>query len=279
MTAPVVRTVAELRERVREWRAAGHTVGLVPTMGGLHDGHLALARRSVEACGRTVGTIFVNPRQFGPAEDFEAYPRDEARDLGLFGGVGVDLAFAPGVDEVYPAGFSTSVHVAGLGDVLEGEHRPGFFTGVATVVTKLLAQALPDTAFFGEKDFQQLQVIKRLARDLDLPTAIEPVETVREDDGLALSSRNVYLSGDERRIAPALYQALTAVSRTTAGGGDADAACEAEAAGLLEKGFYRVDYLTVRDAETLEAWTPGRPGRVLAAARLGRTRLIDNVAL
>ena len=200
-----VRTIADLRARVQGWRGAGQRIGLVPTMGALHAGHVSLVKNSVARCDRTVVTLFVNPTQFGPKEDFSVYPRDEARDAALVAAEGADLLFAPGVDEVYPGGHSTKVHVGGLGDVLEGEYRPGFFTGVATVVTKLLLQALPDEAFFGEKDYQQLQVIKKLIRDLDVPVTATGVATVRESDGLALSSRNAYLTPAERATAPVLH--------------------------------------------------------------------------
>ena len=188
-----VRRVVDLRARLRSWRAQGETVGLVPTMGGLHEGHLSLVRASLAAAGRTVVTLFVNPAQFGEGEDFDDYPRDEAADAGLLAGLGAHLLFAPEGDEIYPQGHVTRVSVPGIGDRLEGEFRPDFFTGVATVVSKLLIQALPDMAFFGEKDYQQLRVITQLARDLDIPTDILGVATVREDDGLALSSRNAYL--------------------------------------------------------------------------------------
>ena len=198
----IVRTVVDLRARVQAWRREGETVGLVPTMGVLHEGHLSLVRRSRAATTRTIATLFVNPKQFGPNEDFSVYPRDEASDAGKLADVGADLLFAPGIEEMYPAGSVTQVSVPQIGDVLEGEFRPGFFTGVATVVTKLLLQSLPDVAVFGEKDFQQLQVIRRLVADLDIPARIEGGPTVREEDGLAMSSRNAYLSEDQRRMAP-----------------------------------------------------------------------------
>ncbi len=280
----IVRTAGQLRLRLDGWRRDGHAIGLVPTMGGLHEGHLALVRRSAEATARTVATLFVNPKQFGPGEDFETYPRDEERDVRLFAGAGAHLVYAPGVEEIYPPGAVTQVSVPGLGDMLEGQCRPGFFTGVATVVAKLFAQAMPDRAFFGEKDFQQLQVIRRMAADLNFPIAIEGVPTVRQDDGLALSSRNAYLSKDERKIAPALYGTIRAVAeRVAAGGGPAEEAARGERR-LLEAGFAAVDYLTVRDALTLQPvpelfGDSGAPARVLAAARLGDTRLIDNVAV
>ncbi|MBL6932339.1 MAG: pantoate--beta-alanine ligase [Rhodospirillales bacterium] len=273
-----VRTVDELRKIVRGWRAEGLSMGLVPTMGALHAGHMALAARSLETTDRTIATLFVNPKQFGEGEDLESYPRDEQTDSDKLGQAGVHLLFAPDVDQMYPANFSTGVSVGGLGDVLEGTYRPGFFDGVATVVSKLLNQAGADRAFFGEKDYQQLQVITRMARDLNIPTVIEGVATIREEDGLALSSRNVYLSAEERRAAPVLYQTLMQVaSRVKAG----DDIIELENWGreqVLAVGFSSVDYLSVHDAETLEAFGErSRPGRVLVAAKLGRARLIDNV--
>lgn len=281
MPAPglaTVRSAADLRARTADWRAAGETIALVPTMGALHEGHLSLIRKARTLGERVIVTLFVNPTQFGPNEDFDVYPRDEARDAELVRKLGASLLFAPAVDEMYPDGSVTMVSVPGLGDMLEGKHRPGFFTGVATVVSKLLIQALPDVALFGEKDYQQLQVIKRLVHDLHIPVTVVGCPTVREADGLALSSRNAYLSAEERAVAPALARVLHAVAAQAHAGADAAAAAEAGARTLLEAGFASVDYLTVRDAETLEDW-PGmfRPGRVLAAAHLGRTRLIDNV--
>tara|TARA_R110000868_G_scaffold71376_1_gene209123 strand:+ start:1828 stop:2682 length:855 start_codon:yes stop_codon:yes gene_type:complete len=275
-----VRTIADLRARVQGWRGAGQRIGLVPTMGALHAGHVSLVKNSVTRCDRTVVTLFVNPTQFGPKEDFSVYPRDEARDAALVAAEGADLLFAPGVDEVYPGGHSTKVHVGGLGDVLEGEYRPGFFTGVATVVTKLLLQALPDEAFFGEKDYQQLQVIKKLIRDLDVPVTATGVATVRESDGLALSSRNAYLTPAERATAPILHGTLAQVAEQV-GRGEDPRAQETWAKEQLERaGFWQVDYVTVRDAVTLdEAPDASQPARVLAAAWLGKARLIDNVAV
>jgi pantoate--beta-alanine ligase len=278
----VVRTVAALRLRLGDWRADGGTVALVPTMGALHAGHGALIDAARRVADRVIVSVFVNPTQFGPDEDFAAYPRDEGRDAAFCDERGADLMFAPAVAEMYPNGFATSVHVAGLTEGLCGAFRPGHFDGVATVVAKLLIQAAPDTALFGEKDFQQLAVVRRLARDLDLGTAILGVPTVREADGLAVSSRNAYLSADERRIAPALNRALRNAATRIAGGGDATAACDAARQHLLTAGFTSVDYVACVDAETLApvaAIDAARPARVLAAARLGRTRLIDNVAV
>ena len=275
-----VRTIADLRARVAAWRADGLRVGLVPTMGALHAGHIALVKQSVQACDKTVVTLFVNPAQFGPNEDFAVYPRDEARDAAMVAAEGADLLFAPGVDEVYPGGHSTKVHVDGLGDVLEGEFRPGFFTGVATVVTKLLLQSLPDEAFFGEKDYQQLQVIKKLIRDLDIPVTATGVATVREKDGLALSSRNAYLTPEERAQAPVLHGTLAQVAEQVGRGEDPRAQEQWAREQLERAGFWQVDYVTGRDAATLEeANGASKPARVLAAAWLGKARLIDNVAV
>ncbi len=275
-----VRTVAELRARVKEWRDGGAAVGLVPTMGALHEGHLSLARHAQTIADKTVATIFVNPKQFGENEDFGVYPRTEERDGELLASVGTDLLFAPAVGEMYPEGSATQVSVPGIGDVLEGEHRPGFFSGVATIVVKLLLQALPDVAVFGEKDYQQLQVIKRFARDLDIPVRIEGAPTVREADGLAMSSRNAYLNEEERAIAPALNRAIIAVADAARAGGDIRAAESKAMAEVLDAGFKSVDYLCVRDAESLEPVDDvRRPARVLAAAWLGGARLIDNVGV
>lgn len=275
-----VRSVADLRGRVRDWRRQELSIGLVPTMGALHEGHMALTGRSVETMDRTIATLFVNPKQFGEGEDLETYPRDEQADKKKLEAAGVHVLFAPDVAEMYPTGFATGVRVGGLGDILEGAYRPGFFDGVATVVCKLLNQAGADRAFFGEKDFQQLQVIKRLAQDLNISTLIEGVPTIREADGLALSSRNVYLTPDERQAAPVLFKTISDVARRVR---DGEPIADLEAWGrdqVLAVGFSTVDYLSVHDAETLEPY-PGnaRPGRVLTAAKLGRARLIDNVAV
>ncbi len=273
-----VRTVAALRETVAAWRQAGDRIGLVPTMGALHEGHLALVRAARADCDRVVATLFVNPAQFGPNEDYTSYPRDEGDDAAKFAALGVDLLFAPDVDEMYPEGFATAVTVSRVSEGLCDDHRPGHFEGVATVVAKLLLQALPDRAYFGEKDYQQLQVIKRLAADLDIPVAIEGVPTVRDADGLALSSRNAYLSPDERAVAARLNQILDAVGAAVAAGASAADEASRGRAALIEAGFDSVDYLEVRDAETLApVEQPTRPARVLAAARIGRTRLIDNM--
>ncbi|MEE8623099.1 MAG: pantoate--beta-alanine ligase [Alphaproteobacteria bacterium] len=276
-----VRTGAALRRRIAAWRAAAASVGLVPTMGGLHGGHLALIQAARAGCDRVVATIFVNPKQFGPAEDFDSYPRDEAADARALAANGVDLLYAPAEDEVYPQGFATRVSVSGVTEGLCGAFRPGFFDGVATVVCKLLLQALPDVAYFGEKDYQQLQMVRRMVADLGIPVAITPVATVREADGLALASRNAYLSDEERRIAPELYRVLKAVAgRLERNQGRVAELVEWGRSELKRAGFGRIDYLEVCDAETLEpVETVERPARALAAAWLGKARLIDNVAV
>ena len=275
-----VRTVSELRARIAAWRGDGHSVGLVPTMGGLHEGHLSLVRLSLQQTDRTCVTLFVNPKQFGEGEDFDVYPRNETADAMMLAAEGAHLLYAPEVSEMYPQGSSAQVSVSGLGDILEGEFRPGFFTGVATVVTKLLLQSMPDTAFFGEKDYQQLLVIRRLVRDLNIPVGVAGGPIVREADGLALSSRNAYLTPDERQTAPVLFKTLTEMAATISSGRPIQEQQEKAVAALAGAGFGPVDYVTVRDAETLAPLgAPGRPARILAAAKLGRTRLIDNVAL
>jgi pantoate--beta-alanine ligase len=275
----IVRTVEALRRRVAEWRRRGERVALVPTMGALHEGHLALVRAAQDAAPRTIVSIFVNPTQFGPNEDFAAYPRGEAADIAKLREVGADLVFVPSVGEMYPPGFSTTVAVAGVTEGLCGPYRPGHFAGVATIVLKLLLQALPEIALFGEKDYQQLQVIRRLVRDLDVPVGIAGVPTVREADGLALSSRNVYLSPAERRVAPTLARVLRTIAGRLAAEPGAASRELAEGRRALEAaGFAPIDYLELRDAETLQpVERVERPARVLAAAWLGRTRLIDNM--
>ena len=277
----VCRTIAELRERIAEWRRADETVGLVPTMGALHDGHLQLVRRARADCRRTVVTLFVNPTQFGPHEDLAAYPRDEAGDRDKLALVGVDLLFVPDVAEMYPPGFATTVSVGGLTEHLCGPHRPGHFAGVATIVAKLLLQALPDAAYFGEKDFQQLQVIRRLTRDLDIPTRIVGVPTVRDANGLALSSRNRYLSSSERAMAIALPRTLETMARRLAAAPAEVADAVAWGRDQLQgAGFSKIDYVEVCEAETLQPVTEVKGAcRVFAAAWIGRTRLIDNMPI
>lgn len=275
------RTVGELRAFVARWCRAGDTIGLVPTMGSLHEGHLQLVRQARAECKRIVVSLFVNPTQFGANEDLAAYPRDEAGDREKVDRLGVDLLFAPDVVEMYPPGFATTVGVGGLTDHLCGPHRPGHFAGVATVVAKLLLQSQADSAYFGEKDFQQLQVIRRLTRDLDIPTRIVGVPTVRDADGLALSSRNRYLAAGERAIAAALPRTLEAIARRLAAApADVAEAISWGRAQLRDAGFTKVDYVEVADAETLRPVAAvERSCRVFAAAWIGRTRLIDNMPI
>ncbi len=275
----VVRSVAEMREIVAGWRKVGESVSLVPTMGALHDGHMSLVHAVSEKADRSIASIFVNPTQFSPSEDFAVYPRDEARDLSMLEAAGVDLVFTPEMTQMYREGHRTKVEVQELSQLLEGETRPHFFIGVATVVAKLLIQAMPDIAIFGEKDYQQLCVIRSMARDLDLPVEILGGATVRESDGLAMSSRNTYLTNAERTLAPRLHHEITSVATRVAKGDSIEIACEDAANELDSAGFNAVDYVAVCDAETLEPATGGRPMRVLAAAWLGKTRLIDNVAV
>src|SRR6266576_2144517 len=243
----VARTLTALRDAVAGWRKQQERIALVPTMGALHRGHLALVEAARRHCERVVASLFVNPKQFGPREDFAAYPRNEAADLAKFSEAGVDLVFAPTVEEMYPAGFVTTVRVAGIGDDLEGAHRPGHFDGVATVVSKLLLQCLPDAAYFGEKDYQQLLVVRRLARDLDIPVRIEGVPTVREADGLALSSRNAYLSPQERRIAPNLARVLQRIAAALSAEPGAVARETARGVADFESAGFAVEYLEIRE--------------------------------
>ena len=275
----IASTIADLRARLAVARKAGERIGLVPTMGALHEGHLNLVEQTKSRCGLTVVSIFVNPTQFGPNEDFARYPRTFDSDCAKLAGM-ADVVFAPSVAEMYPEGFATRIEVGGPALGLESDFRPHFFSGVATVVAKLLIAVMPDEATFGEKDYQQLLVIRRLSTDLGLPIEILPGETVREPDGLAMSSRNAYLSSTEQKIASQLNRILRDVAKKVQQG---DAVGLAETSGrdaLLGAGFSSVDYLAVRDAETL---TPienlARPARVLAAAKVGTTRLIDNMAV
>jgi pantoate--beta-alanine ligase len=277
----LARTVADLRSHAALWRRTGGSIGLAPTMGALHAGHRALLDTARRECEHVIASIFVNPKQFGPGEDFAAYPRSATADLDLLSAAGADLVYLPALEEVYPPGFATTVTVGGLSEELCGRHRPGHFDGVATVVAKLLLQALPDAAYFGEKDYQQLLVIRRLARDLDIPVRIAAVPTVREADGLALSSRNAYLSPRERQIAPVLARVLREIAATLAREPEAVARELARGSAALEGAGFAVEYLELRDAETLAALASAgaAPARVFAAVRLGRTRLIDNMPL
>jgi pantoate--beta-alanine ligase len=277
---PVVRTVAALRAQVSAWKREGLRVAMVPTMGALHEGHLSLVRLGNEKADRTVASIFVNPAQFAPHEDFDAYPRGEDRDATLLAAAGCALLFAPTVGEMYPDGFATTVNVAtGVSEPLEGVSRPHFFGGVATVVSKLLNQCRPDVAIFGEKDYQQLLVIKRMARDLDLGVEIVGGPTSREADDLAMSSRNAYLSPEEREASAALPAAMAAAVGWLREGQAAEGVEGRVKAILAEAGFGKIDYVEVRDGETLDRLGPGpvsAGARVFVAAWMGKTRLIDN---
>ena len=277
------RTVLELRDALKSERRAGHTIGLVPTMGFFHEGHLSLIRRARQQCGFVVVSLFVNPAQFGPGEDLAGYPRDEARDLALARAEGVDLVFAPPVEEVYPAGFASAVEVGGLTDTLEGDPRQRgreHFRGVTTLVAKLLNMVGPDAAFFGQKDAQQALVIRKLVRDLDFEVRIEVCPTVRDADGLALSSRNTYLSPSDREQALALGRALRAAETLVAGGEVDRSAILAVARNELAAGGIEPDYLELRSATDLAPVERVNGSTLLAvAARVGRARLIDNTVL
>ena len=274
-----VRDLAGLRDAVAAFRAEGATIALVPTMGALHAGHMALIEAARRPGTKVIASIFVNPKQFGPNEDLARYPRREAADARLLADHGCDLLWAPPVEVMYPEGFATNVTVTGVSDGLDGAARPGHFDGVATVVTKLFNQTRADIAYFGEKDFQQLAVIRRFVADLDMAIEIVGVPTQRDDDGLALSSRNIYLDEEQRAKAVALPRALGVAARSIARGDDPEGAL-AEARGALVAAGFEVDYVALADAETLaESPAADRPRRLLAAARMGTTRLIDNVAV
>lgn len=274
------RRLIGVRAALRDLRADGGTVALVPTMGALHKGHIALVAHARELADHVVASIFVNPTQFGEGEDFDAYPRTEEEDAAKLEAAGCALLWAPHPEEVYPAGFSTTISLTGVTEGLCGASRPGHFDGVATVVAKLFNQIRPDYALFGEKDYQQLALIRRMARDLDFEVDVVGVPTVREADGLALSSRNAYLTTDERDRAVALPEALAETAAAILRGEPAADAIIAAKAKLFEAGFATVDYIELRDAETLEpVETAERPARLLAAARIGKTRLIDNIAV
>lgn len=277
----VIRDVPSLRQMQGIWRRAGESVGLVATMGALHKGHMALVAAAREECARVIVTIFVNPTQFGPKEDLDAYPDTFDADLQLVREAGADVVFAPTRDVMYPEGFATTVKVAGLTDMLCGQTRPGHFDGVTQVVTKLFNLGQADRAYFGQKDWQQLAVVRQLARDLNFPTEVVGIPTVRAADGLALSSRNAYLTEEERAIAPGLYKALRDAAARIAKGHGASGVCYAAAKDVLGLGFKTVDYLECRDAQTLQIVETPKPGtaRVFVAAKLGGARLIDNVSV
>ena len=277
---PILRTVADLRARVRAWKREGATLGVVPTMGALHDGHLSLVRAAQRDCDRVIVTIFVNPKQFNNPDDLAKYPRTETADAALLAPLGVDVVFAPDADQVYPDGFATFVRVTGISERLEGLHRPGHFDGVATVVAKLFGMTLADRAYFGEKDWQQLQIVRRMVADLNIPTEVVACPTIREADGLARSSRNTRLSSEARAVASALPREMSGAARAMRTGMPVPQALAAATAGLLAAGFERVDYMDLCNAETL-LWIDrvDGPARLLAAAWVGGVRLIDTIAV
>jgi pantoate--beta-alanine ligase len=280
MKPKLVRTVAALRRETAKWRKDGLTYAVVPTMGALHEGHLTLVREGLKRADRVMATIFVNPRQFAANEDLSRYPRDEEGDLKKLGCAGAHLVFAPLPDEVYGEGFSTTVSLNGPAKVgLEDKFRPQFFDGVATIVAKLFIQSGADFAMFGEKDYQQLIVVTQMAKDLDIPVKVVGIPTIREPDGLAMSSRNNYLSETERLEATAIYRALERAAEKIRAGADLQAATRAARRSLGRQGF-KVDYVAARNARTLAVpKRAGEPLRLIAAAWLGKTRLIDNVAV
>ncbi|WP_298292204.1 pantoate--beta-alanine ligase [uncultured Litoreibacter sp.] len=280
MTPPIIRKRSALRDLATRWKRSGETVGVVPTMGALHQGHLSLVRAAKKECDRVIVTVFVNPKQFNSPEDYENYPRTEEEDARKLTPFEVDAVYAPDGAEIYPDGFATTVSVSGLTDALCGAHRPGHFDGVATVVTKLFTQSMADRAYFGEKDYQQLQVVTRLSADLDLGTAVVPCPTIREEDGLAMSSRNLLLSDRARTWAPELNRAMEEMADGLLRGGDFET-LKTEAISRIDRaGFTEVEYLELRSADTLELLqTADRPARLLAAAWLAGVRLIDNIAV
>ena len=280
-TVKISRTLKDLRRQVTKWREGGKSVALVPTMGALHAGHLSLVKLAKKKADRVVVSIFVNPAQFAATEDLARYPRDEAGDIKKLATVDADLVWAPVLAKMYPAGFSTRIVPGATSEDLEGTIRPHHFAGVATVCCKLFSQVTPDIAIFGEKDYQQLCVLKQMARDLNLPLKILGAATEREKDGLAMSSRNSYLSDEERKIAPALHATISELAIAVSKGADVQSSLVNAKRKLFSAGFAAVDYVDVRAVETLEPYaaSPGAKLRVLAAVRLGKTRLIDNVAV
>lgn len=274
----ILRTVAELRTRVRGWKKDGLQVGVVPTMGALHEGHMSLVRAAKRGCDRVIVTIFVNPMQFNSPDDLTKYPRTEDTDAALLANEGVDILFAPAPEDVYPEGFATRILIAGVTAPLEGEKRPGHFEGVATVVAKLFGMTRADRAYFGQKDWQQLQVVKRLVADLNIPVEVVGCETIREADGLAMSSRNVRLDPLSRAQAPALYRIMGKTAAQIRDGADVAASLARAAEDLRQAGFAEIEYLELRTAAMLEPATSlDQPARLLAAAWIGGVRLIDNI--
>ena len=275
----LITTVADLRQQVAAWKAKGEIVGVVPTMGALHAGHLSLVHAARSGCDRVIVTIFVNPTQFNSAQDLALYPKTEAEDAALLSPLGVDAIFAPAPEEVYPVDFASQIAVFGVADPLEGALRPGHFAGVATVVAKLFALTQAERAYFGEKDWQQVQVVRRMVADLNMTVEVIACPTLREADGLAMSSRNARLSDAARAAAPALYAAMTGVVAGITKGEQVDKTLEAAITALHQAGFERVDYLALHDSATMRPSTDlTRPLRLLAAAWIGGVRLIDNIA-
>jgi len=280
MTPQIIRTLTELRSKVAGWKAAGESVAVVPTMGALHQGHLSLVRAGKAACDRVIVTIFINPKQFNNPDDYKNYPRTEEEDARKLISLKADVVYVPDGAQMYPDGFATTVSVDGITQGLCGAHRAGHFDGVATIVTKLFSQTQADKAFFGEKDYQQLQVVTRLARDLDLPIEVVGCPTIREEDGLAMSSRNLMLSDRARTWAPELHRAMEEMSEGLRAGGDLEALRAVAVKRIERAGFTQVEYLDLRSADRLELMTtPDRPARLLAAAWLAGVRLIDNIAV
>lgn len=280
MSLPIVRRVAQLREIVAGWRRSGASIAVVPTMGALHEGHLSLVRAALEKADRVIVTLFVNPKQFNSQADLAAYPSTEDEDAAKLVPLGAHLLYAPDAEEIYPAAFATTVSVSGVSEGLCGAFRPGHFDGVATVVAKLFLQTSADFGFFGEKDFQQLQLVRRMARDLDIPITIVPCPTVREADGLALSSRNVRLSPAERAVAPKLPSVLLETAERLARGSPVLPTIAEARAAILAAGYREVEYLELRHEADLRPMTSlDQPARLLVAAWLGGTRLIDNVRI
>jgi pantoate--beta-alanine ligase len=278
MSVPIVRTLTELRATVAAWRRQGAKIAVVPTMGALHEGHLSLVRAALARAERVIVTLFVNPKQFNSAADLAAYPRTEDSDAAKLSPLGAHMLYAPNAEEIYPDGFATNVSVAGVSDGLCGAFRPGHFDGVATVVAKLFLQTQADLAFFGEKDFQQVHVVKRMAKDLDIPIEIVPCATVRETDGLAMSSRNVRLSAEDRATAPKLVQALRAAAIRLRAGEAAEPVLRDATKAIEAAGFARVEYLELRGESDLKPLARADvPARLLVAAWLGDVRLIDNI--
>ncbi|RWA57987.1 pantoate--beta-alanine ligase [Mesorhizobium sp.] len=280
MSIPIARTVAELRTAVAAWRQNGHKVAVVPTMGALHEGHLSLVRAALAKADRVIVTLFVNPKQFNSAADLAAYPRTEHGDAAKLAPLGTHLLYAPNAADMYPEGFATTISVSGVSDGLCGAFRPGHFDGVATVVAKLFLQTRADFGFFGEKDFQQLHVVRRLVRDLDIPIEIIACPTVREADSLAMSSRNVRLSAEQRLAAPELPQVLSTSAERLSAGAPAELVLAEARQAILTAGFDEVEYLELRaDLDLSSLCAADRPARLIVAAWLGGTRLIDNVSV